>query len=58
MPGAIDVRIVTLVGLILDVRGRDRDAARLLFGRLVDLIVGGVGRLTLFSQYLGDRSRQ
>jgi hypothetical protein len=42
MAGAIDVRVVALLGLILDVRGRDRDAARLLFRRFVDLIVGGV----------------
>ena len=37
---AVDVRVVAVRGLVLDVRGRDRDAARSLFGRLVDLIVG------------------
>ena len=38
--GAVDVGVVALVGLVLDVRGRDGDAARLLFRRLVDLVVG------------------
>ena len=49
---AVDVRIVAaldlltvktgaVIGLILDVRGVDRDAAGLLFGGLVDLIVSG-----------------
>ena len=38
---AIDVRIVALVGLILDVRGRDGDAALALFRRLVDVGIGG-----------------
>jgi hypothetical protein len=36
--GAVDVRVVTVVGLVLDVGDRDRDAARLLFRRLVDLV--------------------
>ena len=56
--GAVDVRVVALVGLILDVRGRNRDAARLLFRRLVDLIVRGVGRAARLGQNLGDRRRQ
>jgi hypothetical protein len=34
---AVDVRIVALLGLILDVRGRDRDAALALFRSLVDV---------------------
>ena len=49
---AVDVRIVAaldlltvktgaVIGLILDVRGVDRDAAGLLFGGLVDLVVSG-----------------
>jgi len=31
---------VAVGGLVLDVRGVDRDAARLFFGRRVDLVVG------------------
>ena len=38
VPGAVDVRVVPLLGLVLDVRDRDRDAASLLLGRLVDLV--------------------
>jgi hypothetical protein len=30
--GAVDVRVVARLGLVLDVRGVDRDAARLFFG--------------------------
>ena len=56
--GAVDVRVVALVGLVLDVRGRDRDAARLLFRRLVDLVVGRERRAARFRQHLGDRRRQ
>ena len=36
---AVDVRVVPLVRLVLDVRRRDRDAALVLFRRLVDLVV-------------------
>ena len=39
MAGAVHVSIVTLLGLILHVRGVDRDATGLLFGRLVDLVI-------------------
>jgi hypothetical protein len=35
--GTVDVRVVTVVGRVLDVGGRDRDAARLLLGSIVDL---------------------
>ena len=56
--GAVDVRVVALLRLVLDVRGRDRDAARLLFRRLVDLVVGGERRPARLRQHLGDRSRQ
>ena len=35
---AVDVRVVTRLGLVLDVRDRDRDAALALFRRLVDLV--------------------
>ena len=56
--GAVDVRVVALGGLVFDVRGRDRDAARLLFRRLVDLIVGGESCAAGFRQNLRDGSRQ
>ena len=46
--GAVDMRVMALVGLVLDVRGGDGDAARLLFRRLVDLVIGGVGAPGLF----------
>jgi hypothetical protein len=39
VPGAVDVRVVPVGGLVFDVRGVDRDAARLLFRRRVDLVV-------------------
>ena len=35
---AVDVRVVPLLGLVLDVRDVDRDAALTLLGRLVDLV--------------------
>jgi len=35
---AVDVRVVALRRLVLDVSRRDRDAARLLLRRLVDLV--------------------
>src|ERR1051326_686451 len=58
VPGAVDVRVVPLVGLVLDVRGGDGDAARFLFRRLVDLVAGGELGLALLAQDLGDRRRQ
>ena len=36
--GAVDVRVVTVRRLVLDVGDGDRDAARLLLRRLVDLV--------------------
>src|SRR5215472_16635563 len=56
--GAVDVRIVALLGLVLDMSGRNRDAARLLLRRLVDLVVRRERRTAGFSQHLGDRRRQ
>src|SRR5690349_272615 len=38
VPGAVDVRVVALLGLVLDMRDRDRDTALPLLGRLVDLV--------------------
>src|ERR1019366_3542758 len=52
------VRVVALLGRVFDVRGRNGDAARLLFRRLVDLIVGGVRRAAGLGQDLGDRRCQ
>jgi hypothetical protein len=57
--GAVDVRVVAVLGLVLDVRDRDGDATGLLFRRLVDLVerrevhVGVVVR-----EHLGDRRGQ
>src|SRR6185312_8377723 len=56
--GAVDVGIVAVRGLVLDVRRRDRDAARLLFRRLVDLVVGRERRAARLRQNLRDRRRQ
>src|SRR5450631_4331785 len=58
VPGAVDVRVVPLLRLVLHVRDRDRDAALSLFGRLVDLVVRQELREALFRQHLGDRRRQ
>ena len=52
--GAVDMRVVTLLGLVLDMRGVDRDASRLLFGGLVDLIVLHDLGLTLGRAVHGD----
>jgi hypothetical protein len=40
---------MAVLGLVLDVRRRDRDAARLLFRRLVDLVVRRERRTTRFA---------
>ena len=60
VPGAVDVRVVALLGLVLDVRDRDRDAALLLLRRLVDVVEREhrVQRGELVVQDLRDRSRQ
>jgi hypothetical protein len=54
---AVNVCVVALLGLILDVRDRDRDAALLLFLRVVNLVEGveGVDLWVLVMQHLGDR---
>ena len=39
VPGAVDVGVVAVLGLVFDVGGVDGDAARLFFGRRVDLVV-------------------
>ena len=58
MAGAVDVSIVTLLGLILNVRGVDRDSAGLLFRRLVDFVVTHSLRLAEGGQYHRDGSGQ
>ena len=58
MARAIDVGVVAVRGLVFDMRGRNRDAARLLFRRLVDLVIGRERRPAGFRQDLGDRRRQ
>ena len=54
MAGAVHVSIVTLLGLILDVSGVDRDATGLLFGRLVDLVIAHGLRAANLGQSHGD----
>ena len=57
---AVNVRVVALGRLVLDVRRVDRDAARLLLGRLVDVGVPlevGAAALRL-AHHLGDRRRE
>ncbi len=58
MARAVDVSVVTLLRLILDMRRRDRDAARLLFRRLVDLVVSRERRTARLRENLRDRGRQ
>ena len=56
--GTVDVGIVPRFGLVLDVGDVDRDAARLLFGRVVDRVVGPVLGLPVHRQDFRDRRRQ
>jgi hypothetical protein len=58
VPGAVDVRVVALGRLVLDVRGVDGDAARLLLGRRVDLVVGLDLATELGRQHRGQRRGQ
>ena len=58
VPGAVDVRVVAVAGLVLDVRGVDGDAARLFFRRRVDLVVGLGLAAELGRQHRRDRRRQ
>jgi hypothetical protein len=52
--GAVHVRVVAVVGLVLDVRGRDRDTPRALLRGVVDLVV----RLRLTTKLLRLNHRQ
>src|SRR5690606_4818312 len=52
------VRVVTVVRAVLHVRGRDRDAARLLFRCLVDLVVCQHRAAVLLRHHLRQGGRQ
>src|SRR5438105_805773 len=59
VPGAVDVRVVTVLRLVLDVGRVDRDAAGLLLGRVVDLVERLDRRVAaLLGEHLRDRRRQ
>ena len=58
MPRAVDVGVVAVVGLVLDVRGVDRDAALTLFRRLVDLIESHGLAAALLREHLRDRGSE
>jgi hypothetical protein len=55
---AVDVGVVPTVGLVLDVRGGDRDPAFLLLGRVVDLREAAGFRASVLSQDRRDGSGQ
>ena len=58
MAGAVDVRVVTLGGLVLNVRGGNGDAALALFRGVVDLVIC-LGDTTEFLRLVHrDRRRQ
>ncbi len=59
VPGAVDVRVVAVLGLVLDVRGVDRDAALALLGSLVDRVEGRYLRVRArLGEDLRDRGGQ
>ena len=58
MARAVNVSIVTSVGLILNVSGVDRDTTSTLFGSLIDVGIVHEVCVTLQCQVLGDRSGQ
>ena len=58
MARAVNVSIVTLLGLILNVSGVDGDAAFLLFGSLIDAVISLELGLALQGQPLGDSGGQ
>ena len=55
VPGYVDVGVVSVLGLVLDVRDRDRDAALALLRRLVDLVERCEFGETLLRLALADR---
>src|SRR3979411_1991555 len=58
MARAIDMGVVARLRLVLHMGGRDRNAARLLLRRLVDLVVSHERGAARLGQDLGDRRRQ
>ena len=58
MARAVDMRVMPVRRLVLDMRRRDRDPARPLLRRLVDLVERHKRRPARFRQDLGDRRRQ
>src|SRR4051812_47257391 len=52
--GTVHVRVVPVLGLVLDVRSGDGDAARLLLGSVVDLLEGTGLSAVLLAEDLGD----
>ena len=58
MARAVDVGVVTTLGLVLDVRGVDRDAALALLGSVVDRGEVAGDTAALLREDLRDRSRQ
>ena len=58
MAGAIDVSIVAVRRFIFDVSRRNRDATRLLFRRLINLVIRRKLSAALLRQNLRNRGRQ
>ena len=58
VPRAVDVRVVTVLRLVLDVRGGDRDPALLLLRRVVDLLEAAGFAAHLLRQHRRDGSGQ
>src|SRR5439155_11128064 len=58
VPGAVNMRVVPLGGLVLYVRRGDRDTALLLLGRVVDLLEAPSLPAVLLGEDLRDRGRQ
>src|SRR3954453_20450422 len=56
--GAVDVRVVPVLGLVLDVRRGDRDAALLLLRSVVDLVEGARLAAVRLGEHLRDRRGQ
>jgi hypothetical protein len=56
--GAVDVGVVTLVGLVFDVGNGDGDAAGTLFGGVVDRVERAELGFALERQHLRDGRRQ